>query len=68
MIVSNPKKPLNKAVEMSKFELFCIRIAPYLIILFSVLLTILIFIALVKYGGILFGTEANQMEHLERIL
>lgn len=60
MIISNPKRPLDRAVETSRFDWFCTRIAPYLIVLFSVLLIALAFIVLVRYGGAWFGTEANR--------
>lgn len=60
VIISNPKRPLDRAVETSKFDWLCTRIAPYLIVIFSVLLLALVFIALVKYGGLITGTEANQ--------
>lgn len=60
VIISNPKRPLDPATEITRFDWFCYRIAPYLIVIFSVLLLALAFIALVKYGGVLFGTEANH--------
>lgn len=59
MIVSNPNRPLNRSVEMSKWEYFCQKIAPYIIVFCIGLLSVLIFIALVKYGANWTGTEAN---------
>jgi len=60
MIVSNPNRPLDKGVEMSKFEYYCQKIAPYLILTCILILCVLMFIALVKYGAKWTGTEANQ--------
>lgn len=60
MIVSNPNRPLDKGVEMSKFEYYCQKIAPYLILTCILILCVLMFIALVKYGANWTGTEANQ--------
>lgn len=60
MIISNPKRPLDRAVETTKVDHFCTRIAPYLIVIFSVLLIALAFAVLIKYGGAWFGTEANH--------
>ena len=59
MIVSNPKRPLDPATEKSKFEVCCDKAAPYVIIFMIGLLSVLIFIALVRYGAYLFGTESN---------
>ena len=68
MIVSNPKRPLDRGVEMSKFEFFCNKIAPYVVVACIIILMILVVVALVKYGANLTGTEANQYYyHLERI-
>ena len=59
MLVSNPKRPLDRAVEMSKVDYFCQKIAPYLIGLFIFILVVLAFIVLLKYGATWFGTESN---------
>ena len=59
MIVSNPQKPLDRGVEMTRFEYYCRKIAPYVIIVCVIILTLLIFIALVKYGANWTGTESN---------
>ena len=60
IIISNPKKPLSPAKEVSKWEWFCMKIAPYLIVIFIIILLLLISIAIVKYGAQITGTEANQ--------
>ena len=64
MIVSNPNRPLDKGVEMSKFEYYCQKIAPYIILFCIGLLCVLIFIALVRYGANLTGTEANTWQRM----
>lgn len=64
MIVSNPKKPLDKAVEMTRFEYFCRKAVPYVIIVCIIILLILIFIVIVKYGGAWFGTPQNRWEQM----
>ena len=60
VVISNPSRPLDKGVEMSKFEFFCMRIAPYVLLVCVIVLLILVFVVLVKYGANLTGTEANQ--------
>lgn len=59
MIVSNPNRPLDRGVEISKFEYICQKIVPYVVLFCIGLLCVLIFIALVKYGANWTGTEAN---------
>ena len=59
MKVSNPNKPLNPAIEISKTDWFCTRIAPYLIILFIVILLALAAYIVAVNGANLTGTEAN---------
>ena len=59
MIVSNPKRPLDRGVEMSKFEYICQKIVPYVVLFCIGLLCVLLFVALVKYGANWTGTEAN---------
>lgn len=68
MIVSNPNRPLDKGVEMSKFEYYCQKIAPYLILACILILCVLIFIALVKYCKLWFITPQNSYEHLTQIV
>ena len=68
MIISNPNRPLDRGVEMSKFELFCRKIAPYVLVACIILFSVLIFIALVKYGRAWFSTPQNQYEHLNQIV
>lgn len=43
----------------SPIDEFCDKIAPYLILACTIILVCLIFIALVKYGANITGTEAN---------
>ena len=50
---------LDKKTE-NKFQEFCRWICPYVIILCLIILSVLLFIALVKYGHAITGTEANQ--------
>ena len=65
MKVSNPKRPLNPAVEKTVFENFCDKIAPYVIIVGVLIICALLFIALVKYGANITGTEANVWQRME---
>ena len=51
MIISNPKRPLDKAVEVSSFEYICQKIAPYVLVIGIIVLFILAFAILIKYGG-----------------
>ena len=60
MIISNPKRPLDKGVEISRFEYICQKIAPYVVLISIIILLILTFTILIKYGGAWFGTEANH--------
>ena len=50
---------LEKQQTKSKFESFCERIAPYVLLLALALLSILTLVVLVKYGASITGTEAN---------
>ena len=68
MIVSNPKRPLDKAVEKSRFELFCEKIAPYVLVASIIILLVLIFVILVRYGANITGTEANGWQRMEQII
>lgn len=68
MIVSNPKRPLDRGVEMSRFEVFCRKVAPYVLFFSIMLFGVLIFIALAKYGGAWFSTPQNKYEHLNQIV
>ena len=51
---------LEKRNEKSKTELFCERIAPYVLFTALALLFILLLVILVKYGANITGTEANH--------
>lgn len=68
MIVSNPKRPLDRGVEMSKFEYICQKIVPYVVLFCIGLLSVLLFVALVKYGRFWFATPQNGYEHLIQIV
>ena len=58
---------LEKQVPKSPFEQFCNKVCPYLIISFSLILIIFLFVILVRYGHSITGTEANQYYyHLQR--
>lgn len=50
---------LGKVETKSKFEVFCERICPYVLLFGCLVLAALIFIALVRYGH-MFSTEANN--------
>ena len=58
---------LSKRVEKSTFEKTCERICPYVIIIGIIIICVLLFVALVKYGHA-FSTEANRYEHLQQIV
>ena len=60
MIVSDPKKPLNKAVEVSKLDCWCMKLCPYVLIVALFLMIVLILLILVRYGAFLTGTEQNM--------
>ena len=49
---------LSKKVEKSTFEKTCERICPYVIIIGIIIISALLFVALVKYGH-MFSTESN---------
>ena len=50
---------LSKRVEKSTFEKTCERICPYVIIISIIIICVLLFVALVKYGYSITGSEAN---------
>ena len=65
ILINMFKQQENQPVRLEKKEpndidSFCNRIAPYLILLFSTILIILLLIAFVRYGASWFGTEANR--------
>ena len=60
VIISNPKRPLDPAIETTKFDWFCTKIAPYIILVCTFILIVLALGILLKFGGALFGTEANH--------
>lgn len=69
MKISNPERPLDAAIEISKTDLFCTKIAPYLIVLFSVILLALAAYIVAVNGASITGTEANTFYYgLERII
>ena len=55
-----PQSRLDRVEEKSRFQKICETIAPYVIVVCIVLLTILFLVILIKYGGFAFGTEANH--------
>ncbi len=57
---SNQPARLHKKESKSNLEVYCDKIAPYLILACTIVLVCLIFIALVKYGAHITGTEANS--------
>lgn len=65
MKISNPERPLDAAIEISRTDLICTRIAPYLIGLFVFILIVLALFVAVKYGANFTGTEANVYQRLE---
>lgn len=62
---SSPAR-LNK-VEKTRFEKWCIKICPYIIVACIIILCVLFSIALVKYGHFL-STPENTYEHLSEIV
>ena len=50
---------LSKRVEKSTFEKTCERMCPYIIIIGIIIICVLLFVALVKYGYSITGSEAN---------
>ncbi len=52
--------------EENNLESFCRRICPYILLGCVIILVILVFVALVRYG-FMFSTEAHQYEHLQQI-
>ena len=57
--VSDPKRPLNPAKEISSFEDVCNRICPYVLFAFLLVLFALVLFGLLRYNVNLTGTEAN---------
>ena len=58
---------LEKKEPITTFEMVCHKICPYVIIICLIVLCILLFVALAKYGHIL-STEANRYERLSQIV
>ena len=46
--------------QKSQFQLFCERVAPYILLICMTILIITILVVLIKYGANITGTEANQ--------
>lgn len=65
--LNNSKEPvrLEKKQSQSKFNEVCERIAPYVLVACIVIISVLLFIVLVKYGASLTGTEANHFYNHE---
>ena len=66
---SSKREPvrLEKKTELTTFEMVCHKICPYVIIICLIVLCILLFLALAKYGHV-FSTEANHYERLSQIV
>lgn len=66
---SSKREPvrLEKKTELTTFEMVCHKICPYVIIICLLILGVLLFLALAKYGHIL-STEANHYERLSQIV
>lgn len=62
---SNPVR-LDKKETKTSFETYIRKACPYVLLVCTIILVILVFIALVKYGHS-FSTEANTYEHLQQI-
>ena len=62
---NNPAR-LHKQEKGTSLNQFCRKICPYVIIACVIIICVLLFIALVKYGHT-FSTEANNYEHLQQI-
>lgn len=62
----NFNKPvrLEKQETKSKFQRWADKACPYIIIIGIILLAILLFIILIKYGGAWFSTPQNRWEHM----
>lgn len=68
MIISNPERPLDPAIEKTTFENLCDKAVPYVLLAAIVILLILVFVVMVKYGANWTGTEANQWQQMELII
>lgn len=66
--ISNPERPCDPAVEISKFEYYCQRMCPYIIVTCLIILVILLLFAFLKYGRFWFSTPENHVEHLENVV
>ena len=58
-VISNPNRPLDKAVEKTNFETFCERICPYVIITAVFILIVLALYVMTVHGHTVTVTEAN---------
>ena len=65
---SNTPTTLDKIESKSRFEVFCDRICPYVLLTAMIILVILIMFVLAKYGANLFSTPQNRYEHLSQIV
>ena len=75
LILSNNSSKKEEPVRLEKkeehsiqlgFDSACEKMAPYVLIACIVIIRVLLFVVLVKYGASLTGTEANQYYyHLE---
>lgn len=68
MIISNPKRPLDPAEEVSCVEYYCRKIVPYVLLACIIIFLVILFIVLVKYGRLWFSTPQNHVEHMNEII
>lgn len=64
---STPKR-LNKIEEKTRFEEFCERICPYVLVICLIILVILLLFAFLKYGRLWFSTPQNISEHMNEVV
>ena len=59
---NSSKEPvrLQKKEELTTLDKVCHKICPYIIIICLLILGVLLFLALAKYGHVFFSTEANN--------
>lgn len=58
-VISNPNRPLDKAVEKTNFEIFCEKICPYVVIIAVFMLIVLVLQIMAVHGHTVTVTEAN---------
>lgn len=68
MIISNPKKPLEPAVETSKADYYCNKIAPYTLLICIFVLIVLSLWIMMVHGVNFTATEANTYQRLVSVV